>query len=107
MAIQTDTGERDGLTTVWVRGALDYQGADQLREQLKTLAAKAAAPRLVVDLSQVPFIDSNGLVALVSGQKAMRQQDGELILSGVKPQVMRVFQLTRLDRVFTFVDSVP
>ncbi len=107
MAIQIDTDEQDGVTTVRVRGNLDSQGAGELRKLLKTLAAKAAGQRTVVDLSQVPFIDSSGLAALASGQKDMRQQDGELVLSGVRPRIMRILQLTRLDQAFTFVDSGP
>lgn len=104
MAIQIDTHEQDGVTTVRIRGDLDYQGGGELRELLKTLAA---GQRIVLDLSQVPFIDSHGLLALISGQKAALQQRGELVLSGVTPQVRRVLQLTRLDRVFTFADPVP
>jgi anti-sigma B factor antagonist len=108
MAIQMDTHEQDGVTTVRIRGDLDYQGGSELRELLKTLTAKATGrQRIVLDLSQVPFIDSYGLLALISGQKAALQQHGELVLSGVTPQVRRVLQGTRLDRVFTFADSAP
>ncbi len=107
MAIQIDSHDGDEVTTIQVQGELDFLGANELRELLKTLATEAPGKRIVLDVSQVPFIDSHGLMALVSGQKAIRQHNGELILSGVGPQVRRVFQLTMLDRIFTFVDSGP
>ena len=55
---------------------------------------------LVVDLTAVPFIDSSGLAALVSGLKATRQAGGTLKLAGLNEQARTVFRLTRLERVF-------
>jgi anti-sigma B factor antagonist len=55
---------------------------------------------LVVDLAQVPFIDSAGLAALVSALKATRRVGGSVLLSGVQPQARTVFSLTMLDQVF-------
>ncbi len=58
-------------------------------------------PELVVlDLSNVDFIDSSGLGAIVAAMKNMGTER-KLALAGLTPTVERVFQLTRMDSVFS------
>jgi anti-sigma B factor antagonist len=60
---------------------------------------------VIVDLSQVDFIDSTGLATLVIGMKRCRQQQGELVLCGIQQPIRTIFELTRLDTVFTIVST--
>ena len=60
--------------------------------------------RIVLDLSYADLIDSSGLGAIVSCMKTMGKQ-GHLVICGVKETVMRLFQLTRMDRVFQIFPS--
>lgn len=55
--------------------------------------------RIVLDLSQVDFVDSSGLGAIISVLKTMGDE-GELLLCAINPAVMSLFRLTRLDRIF-------
>lgn len=59
----------------------------------------------VVDLSRVSFVDSSGLGALVRLYKRVRLGEGDVRLAGVDPNVMQIFELTRLDRVFDIFPS--
>ena len=61
---------------------------------------------LVCDLTEVGFLDSSGLSALVSGLKAARERGGFLKLAGLNEQVAKIFKLTMLDRVFELHPSV-
>lgn len=54
---------------------------------------------IVLDLSNVSFIDSSGLGALISCLKSMGNQE-ELVLSGTSGTVASMFKLTRMDKVF-------
>ena len=54
---------------------------------------------LVLDLSEVDFIDSTGLGAIVSSLKAMGR-DGDIVVCGLQDAVMQIFSLTRMDKVF-------
>lgn len=53
-----------------------------------------------LDFSKCTFIDSTGLGVLVSVYKRCMEKNGSFRLYSVNPQVMRIFKLTRLDRVF-------
>lgn len=60
--------------------------------------------RLVLDLGQVDFMDSSALGAVVSCLKAIGGR-GDFAASGAKGSVMKLFQLTRLDRVLKLHDT--
>jgi anti-sigma B factor antagonist len=55
--------------------------------------------RIVLNLSEVEFIDSSGLGAIVSSLKKIGN-DGDLVICVVKETVMSLFRLTRMNRVF-------
>jgi anti-sigma B factor antagonist len=84
---------------VKLSGRLNAVTALELKERLKGLVEEGYV-QLVVDLADVPFIDSSGLAALVSGLKATRQANGALKLAGLNEQARTVFRITRLERVF-------
>ena len=54
----------------------------------------------IFNFSQCDFIDSTGLGALVSIYKKCAEKDGSVKLKSLKPEVEKLFKLTRLDKVF-------
>ena len=54
---------------------------------------------IVLDLSEVRFMDSSGLGAILSSLKTLGRQ-GDIVISGTKETVSSVFTITRMDRVF-------
>ena len=104
MQIETET--REGKTLLVLKEErLDAANSGEFREKILALLEKGGQ-QLVVDLSGVNFIDSSGLGALLSGYKSANLRSGSFILSGLKPRVQSMFELTRLHRVFTIVATV-
>ena len=64
------------------------------------------APRLVIDLSQVMYMDSSFIGALVAGLKHVLLKKGEMALVNVQSDVLALFELTRLDKVFKIYPTV-
>jgi anti-sigma B factor antagonist len=92
--------ERDGaVAVVIVNGDVDAGTAPRLRQQFDKLLGDGEQ-NFVIDLSQVPFMDSSGLATLVQLFKRVRIGHGDVRLCGLQPEVRRIFELTRLDRVF-------
>ncbi|WP_066015877.1 STAS domain-containing protein [Endozoicomonas atrinae] len=60
---------------------------------------------MVIDLSQVRFMDSSGLGALVAALKKMAGS-GSMKLAGAQPAVMDLFSLTSMDKLFTILPTV-
>jgi anti-sigma B factor antagonist len=95
-----------GEFTVAVIGEtrMDAAVAPELKHQIAQLLDDGAT-RIVLDLSQVTFMDSSSLGALVSLLKMVGNR-GDLIIAGAKGIVADLFKLTRMDRVFRMADSV-
>lgn len=88
-----------------VTGEVDVYTAPMLREQIRDLAAKGAV-HVIADLSQVDFLDSTGLGALVGGLKQLREAGGSLALVISTPRILRIFQITGLTNALTARHSV-
>ncbi len=84
---------------------IDAAGAIQFKERMRELIAEPSA-RVVLDLSNVVFLDSSGLGAVVSVMKVLGPIR-RLELSGLTPTVEKVFRLTRMDSVFIIHKSLP
>jgi anti-sigma B factor antagonist len=59
---------------------------------------------IVLDMSEVTFIDSSGLGALIGSLKVMAN-DGELVLCGARDTVASMFKLTRMNKVFRMFNT--
>ena len=64
------------------------------------------APKLVIDLSHVKYMDSSFIGALVAGLKHVLTKHGEMTLVNVQSDVLALFELTRLDKVFKIYSTV-
>ena len=91
--------ERDGVAVATPTGDLDSQTSRAFQDRLDPLVTGGAC-HVVVDLQHVSFLDSTGLAALVRLYKHVRIGEGDVRLAGVRPEVQKLLDLTRLSRVF-------
>lgn len=84
---------------------IDAAVAIQFKERMRDLIA-TVAPRVVLDLSRVEFLDSSGLGAVVAVRKLLGS-DRTLELAGLRPAVDKVFRLTRMDSIFVIHAAPP
>lgn len=79
---------------------IDAHNSAGLKEMFLRLIEQGEG-KIVVQLDKVRFIDSSGLGALLSGHKNLTaKKSGRFILAGCKQQVLSMFELTRLNRIF-------
>jgi anti-sigma B factor antagonist len=86
----------DGTSTLRVQGDVDAATSAELRQALRRLPDGAAA---VIDLHDVPFMDSAGLGALVCGFRELRARGSELAVSVGRGPVRRLFEVSGFDRM--------
>lgn len=96
--------EANNVLVVDVVGDLDARSAGDLKATLNE-KIESGASLVLVNLSEVPYMDSAGLGVLVSGLKNANRQNGDLRLWGLQPDVRNIFELTRLNKVFQIFDS--
>ncbi len=104
--MQLNITEQDEIVKIKIQEErMDAHNSGDLKEQMLQLFDDGKC-NLVIDLSEVRFVDSSGLGALVSGFKNASARDGSLKLCSLQPQVRSMFELTRLHRVFEIFASV-
>jgi len=82
---------------------LDAGNAKEFRAAIDAVVAGHAT--LALDMSRLTFVDSSGLGALLSLHRAMNGKKGRLLLFGLNRPVRALFELSRMDRVFSICQS--
>lgn len=90
----------DGYNVLFIQvERIDAHNSGELKEYILGMIEQGET-NIIVQLERVRFIDSSGLGALLSGYKNTAARSGKLALSNLQPQVLSMFELTRLNRVF-------
>ena len=91
----------DGIVLIRLSGEVDLSWSQQVRHAV--LEALETSPAVGVELSQVSYIDSSGIAALVEGFQSARTHGNRFALVAISDAVRAVLELARLDRVFLIV----
>lgn len=105
MKFSTSLRVVSGATVLSVSGELDMSTSPRLREVTIELTAEGVND-LIVDLNAVEFMDSTALSVLVGCLRRVRATDGSLKLACQQPQLLRIFEITGLRKVFFIHDTV-
>ena len=92
-------------TVVVLAGEVDATNSDEMYGVLESVVTQH--PRLlIVDISELSFMDSTGLRMLLRSSRTLDQQGGVLALAAPQTAVARVLQLTRADQLIPVYQSV-
>ena len=97
--------EQEGLTLVDVVGDIDLYNSPEMRKTLIGQLREKGVGRVIVNLTQVKYIDSSGVASLVEGLKISREMGSRFILFGLSPAAREVLELSRLIKVFEVYDN--
>jgi anti-sigma B factor antagonist len=103
--VEWDEHEDGQTTVIRLRGEVDLQHSPALRQLLRS-KAQLRVSALLLDISEVRYIDSSGLATLVEYYQQSRGFKGRLVLAGATPRVKSVFVLVRLHEIFEFYATV-
>ena len=109
MAVQpdglaVDVTHLNGAGTVTLTGELDVHTSPGLRDVLQELL-ESGQRNLVIDLSELEFVDSTGLGVLVGALKKARQSGGDVELHTPSPAIRKALEITGLTQVFRVADG--
>ena len=88
-----------GCLTVALTGEIDHHCA---KTYIQTILGKidAYSPRTcVLDFEEVSFMDSSGIAVVINALRAMNKTQGQLLLSGLNPQPLKVFRASGIDKL--------
>jgi anti-anti-sigma factor len=85
---------------------LDSANIEALGRNLLELVEKQDNRKIVLEFSSVRFMSSQALGVLLQLKKAMDPVKGKVIISGIRPELHKVFKITNLHKLFTFHDDL-
>jgi anti-sigma B factor antagonist len=95
----------DDIEVFELTGSLDIATSPTVRAAL-TSASERGGHQLIVDLTQVDFLDSTGLGALIGGQRRAREFDREVRIVAKEGQILRLLRITGLLKVFSVYPTI-
>jgi anti-sigma B factor antagonist len=109
-AVMADAKNKAGLVTgtrvegtaaiITVRGEIDLHNSPELRSALLELLQKNQIKKLILNLAQVPYMDSSAIAVLVESLQKLRKLGGRVFLTGLQPRVRGLLEIARLDTIF-------
>lgn len=88
-----------GAAVVKLAGEVDMSHSPGVHQALVEVLENRPG-RLVIDLTEVSYMDSSGVGILVDALRRVRVSGGKLVLAAVAPRVLSVLQITKLDQFF-------
>ena len=98
------TQQGDALT-VRLCGEIDHCAAESLRNEIEMQIVRRNAKRLILDFSQVTFMDSSGVGMIIERYKTMHARGGSVAACGLQPPIDRLFHLAGLHRIIAITET--
>lgn len=103
---QVQIEKRENYVLAALQGEVTLGCTAEIKEKVKEYAELHKQYHLIIDMSQVGFIDSSGLGVMVAWFKMCNQENGKLIFSGLNSHVNRIIGYAKLDKIFNIADSI-
>jgi anti-sigma B factor antagonist len=103
--VQILARRQNKITIFDISGDIDFASSPEVRQSVLREIQESRASRVMMNLSQVRYIDSSGVASLVEGLKASRDLGSRFILFGLSTSAREVLQLSRLMKVFEVYDN--
>jgi anti-sigma B factor antagonist len=94
----------DEIPVVHLKGEIDLHTCAAFRDTLRDLIENKHY-NIVINLAEVPYLDSAALGVLVDAVRRVREHDGSIRLVQTTPFVRRAFEITRLVKIFQLYDD--
>jgi anti-sigma B factor antagonist len=103
--LDVDTESLGNCTrVVALRGELDVATIPSLDEALGAVRVEGAR-KVLLDLSEVTFIDSTALMRLLTALREVERRGGQMVLACSNPTVLRLFEVTRTNQTFEILPT--
>ncbi len=90
---------KKGTLIAYVTGELDHCSAASVRRELDQMISDPGIRRLVLDVSEMTFMDSSGIGVILGRYRAMAQRGGRVAVRGMNPHVEKIFLLSGMNQV--------
>lgn len=97
---------RDNTLIVKILGELDHHGAEQIREKIDAKIKSANSKNLILDLSELKFMDSSGIGIIIGRYKLVTSIGGKLYLVSASKSIDRIIKMCGIEKIITVKRSL-
>ncbi|HHV38153.1 MAG TPA: STAS domain-containing protein [Tepidimicrobium sp.] len=97
--INIEFDENKNIWNIWPKGDIDIYTSPDLKKELIGIL-KERKTSLSMDFKDLDYIDSTGLGALISILKIIKEDDNNIYIKNIKPNIRKLFDITDLDKIF-------
>lgn len=90
---------KDNRTTAFLSGEIDHHMAPSLRREIDFAIRENRSCELILDFSEVTFMDSSGIGLVMGRYKLMNELGGSIIIQNPPPAIKKVMKLSGIDRL--------
>lgn len=90
---------------VYLTGEIDHCRAESMRKEIERLLSDRNICRLMMDFTDVSFMDSSGVGMIIGRYKTMLERGGRVYARGLQPTVRRLFHMAGLHRIIELEDA--
>ena len=105
MSLKISNKIEDQIAVLNISGEVDMFSSPQARAAIMEMVKKRV-PKIIVELSEVSYMDSSGVATLIEGLQLCHKYNGNLVVANLRDNVREVFELTRLDKIFQIFPDV-
>lgn len=91
---------------VKLTGELDHHSAEEVRNKIDDRIARNGSDKVILDFSNVNFMDSSGIGVVIGRYKKLSMKKGEICIANVQESVKRVFELSGMFKIIKLYESV-
>ncbi len=99
LKIKKDFDNENNHWFIELEGEVDVYTAGQLKEVFK-LIIEEKKENIKIDADKLEYMDSTGLGILIGALKKLKQEDKDIIISNIRPNIEKLLKITGLDKVF-------
>ena len=88
-----------------IRGEIDLHSSPDLREVLLGALNQHKPKKVILNLAQVPYMDSSAVAVLVEALQKMRKSGGKICLTNLQPRVKGLLEIARLHTIFVLAED--
>ncbi|MDF2821631.1 MAG: spoIIAA [Clostridiales bacterium] len=96
----------DRNLVVKLKGELDHHSAEIVREKIDRSIDRGGIKNLIFDCSKMDFMDSSGLGVMMGRFKKLKSMGGQVVISGINPNIDRVFKLSGIYKIISKYENL-
>lgn len=96
----------NGQLTIALSGEVDHHRAKTYMKAISSKIEAYVPRRCVLDFQDVTFVDSSGIAVVINALRTMKKMGGDLVLSNIGEQPLKVFRMSGIDKLVEIKEGV-